>query len=67
MRRPPIKAGKILYHANPCDGAVAASQACGAGNKLGPRYFSCAAGMGCNKAHSLLEILYHPVGCGMML
>jgi hypothetical protein len=62
VRRRPIVGGQIAYHAQPCEGAAAASLAGNAGAKLGARYFSCAAGAACRKTHSLIEILYHPVG-----
>jgi hypothetical protein len=60
-RRPPLAGGKPAYAPAPCPGAEAACAAAGGGPRLGARYLSCPAGPGCGKAHSQLEIDYHPV------
>lgn len=51
-RRPPLKAGKLLYHAVHCKE--------GSDSSTSSHYSSCAAGAGCDKSHSLLELFYNP-------
>lgn len=58
-RRPPIKEGRVLYHAETC-------QQRPQGREGSPsHYYSCAAGSQCGYAHSLVEMLYNPGGWGL--